>query len=74
MYVGVLLVAIGQAVLFASPLLAAYSVAVFVFFHLIVVFVEEPHLRVTRGGSYDLYCRAVPRWLGLPSRRRKTES
>jgi protein-S-isoprenylcysteine O-methyltransferase Ste14 len=74
MYVGVLLVVFGQSVLFASPRLAAYACAVAVFFHLIVVFAEEPHLRATRGVSYEIYCRAVPRWLGLPGRRRKTGS
>ncbi len=68
MYLGVLLVVFGQAVLFASPLLAAYGCVAFLFFHLIVVFFEEPHLRATRGPSYDLYCHAVPRWLGLPRR------
>ena len=71
MYVGVLLVVFGQAVLFVSPLIVAYGCALFLFFHLIVVFVEEPHLRERRGPSYELYCRTVPRWLGLPSGRRK---
>ncbi|MGA2434094.1 MAG: isoprenylcysteine carboxylmethyltransferase family protein [Bryobacteraceae bacterium] len=69
MYVGVLLVVFGQAILFASPLIAVYCCAAFAFFHAIVVFVEEPHLRATRGHSYEIYCRAVPRWLGQPSRR-----
>jgi len=68
MYVGVLLVVFGQAVLFASTPLAVYGCAVFLFFHLMIVFFEEPHLRATRGRSYDLYCKAVPRWLGLPGR------
>jgi protein-S-isoprenylcysteine O-methyltransferase Ste14 len=70
MYLGVLLAVFGQAVLLASPALVAYGCAVFVFFHLVVVFAEEPHLRATRGRSYELYCRTVPRWLGLPGRRR----
>jgi protein-S-isoprenylcysteine O-methyltransferase Ste14 len=69
MYLGVLLVVFGQAVLFASPRLAAYGCAVSLFFHLMVVFFEEPHLRAARGRSYALYCRSVPRWLGLPRRR-----
>jgi protein-S-isoprenylcysteine O-methyltransferase Ste14 len=68
MYVGVLLVVFGQAILFASRRQAAYGCAVFVVFHAVVVFVEEPHLRATRGRSYELYCRSVPRWLGLPVR------
>jgi protein-S-isoprenylcysteine O-methyltransferase Ste14 len=71
MYVGVLLLVFGQAMLFASLRLAAYGCAVFFFFHLTVVFAEEPHLRATRGDSYETYCRAVPRWLGLPTRHRK---
>lgn len=71
MYAGVLMVVFGQAVLFASLRLTAYGCAVFAFFHMIVVFAEEPHLRATRGPSYDVYCRTVPRWLGM--RRRKPE-
>jgi protein-S-isoprenylcysteine O-methyltransferase Ste14 len=71
MYLGVLLAVFGQAVLFASALIAAYACAVLIFFQLIVVFVEEPHLRATLGSSYENYCRAVPRWLGLPCHRSK---
>lgn len=71
MYVGVLLVVLGQATLFASLLRAAYGCAVGIVFHLVVVFVEEPHLRAAHGRSYELYCSAVPRWLGLPARRRE---
>jgi len=71
MYVGVLLVIAGQTVVFESQTLAVYAVAVFVCFHLVVVFVEEPHLRATRGPSYDLYCRTTPRWLGLARQARE---
>lgn len=74
MYVGVLMIVFGQAVLFASLRLVAYGCVLFVFFHLIVVFTEEPHLRATRGHPYDLYCRTVPRWMGLPNRSRKPHS
>jgi protein-S-isoprenylcysteine O-methyltransferase Ste14 len=69
MYLGVLLVVFGQTVLFASVLLAAYACALTIFFHLIVVFAEEPHLRAARGSSYENYCRAVPRWLKLSRRK-----
>jgi len=64
MYLGVVMAVFGQALLFASPPLTVYACALFIFFHLIVVFVEEPHLRATRGGSYEIYSRTVPRWLG----------
>ncbi|MFB3778670.1 MAG: isoprenylcysteine carboxylmethyltransferase family protein [Bryobacteraceae bacterium] len=66
MYVGVLLVIFGQALLFASAAIALYGLAAWLFFHLVVVRVEEPHLRAKQGAGYDDYCRRVPRWLGLP--------
>ena len=68
MYVGVLMVIFGQAVLLASSTVAVYGLAVFVFFHCAVVFFEEPHLRRTRGLAYEEYCRLVPRWWGLPQK------
>ena len=64
MYLAVLLVVFGQAIVRASLPVAGYGVAIFVVFHLIVVFGEEPHLRRTRGAAYDEYCRSVPRWIG----------
>ena len=66
MYVGVLLVIFGQAVLFASTPIAVYGLAAWLFLHVIVVRVEEPHLRAKQGHSFEEYCRRVPRWLGLP--------
>jgi protein-S-isoprenylcysteine O-methyltransferase Ste14 len=66
MYVGVLLVVFGQAALFASTRIALYGLAAWVFLHIIVVRVEEPHLRAKQGHSYEEYCRRAPRWLGLP--------
>ena len=44
MYVGVLLVIIGQAILYASRPILLYGCVAFVFFHLIVVLVEEPQI------------------------------
>ena len=73
MYLGVLLVVFGQAVLFSSQVLAGYACEVVIFFQMVVVFVEEPHLRATRGSSYESYCRMVPRWVGLPRWRSKAE-
>jgi protein-S-isoprenylcysteine O-methyltransferase Ste14 len=63
MYLGVLFVIFGEAIIFASARLAAYGAMVFLIFHAVVVFVEEPHLRAVRGPSYEAYCHAVPRWL-----------
>jgi protein-S-isoprenylcysteine O-methyltransferase Ste14 len=64
MYVGVLLVIFGQAVVRASPRLATYGLLVFVIFHLVVVLLEEPHLLGARGPIYETYCRVVPRLAG----------
>ena len=66
MYLGVLLLIFGQALLFKSKEVAIYGAATWLTFHLVVVFLEEPHLRDARGPSYDEYCRRVPRWFGLP--------
>jgi len=63
MYVGVVTAVLGQAIVFASQPIAVYGVTLWVFFHLIVVLFEEPHLRELHVASYDDYCRRVPRWL-----------
>jgi protein-S-isoprenylcysteine O-methyltransferase Ste14 len=64
MYLGVVLVVLGQATLFASPAVTVYGLALWLLFHLAVVFLEEPHLRREHGRSYDEYCGRVPRWFG----------
>ena len=66
MYVGALLSVFGQALLFASVRITLYGLAGWLFLHLAVVRVEEPHLRAKQGRSYEDYCRRVPRWVGLP--------
>jgi protein-S-isoprenylcysteine O-methyltransferase Ste14 len=66
MYVGVLVAVFGQALVFRSLAVARYGVIVWLIFHLVVVVLEEPHLRNERGASYADYCRQVPRWLGWP--------
>ncbi|MFH1538963.1 MAG: isoprenylcysteine carboxylmethyltransferase family protein [bacterium] len=63
MYVGVLLVLLGEAVYFGSAALFLYSVIVFIMFNLFIVIYEEPTLKGKFGESYERYCRAVPRWI-----------
>ena len=67
-YVGVLLILLGEAILFESLLLAVYAAILWLFFHLVVVFYEEPTLRATFGAEYEAYLRSVSRW--IPKRRR----
>ena len=63
MYIGVLLVVVGWAVLFGSAALVWYPVWVAPFFHLFVVLVEEPILAHTFGAEYARYRAAVRRWI-----------
>ncbi len=64
MYVGVVAAIFGQALLYRSRPILIYGISAALFFHLVVVFLEEPHLRRTRGPGYAAYLRSVPRWLG----------
>lgn len=63
MYVGILSILLGEALLFASRRLFAYAAVAFVFFFLLVVLYEEPMLREKFGESYRQYCSRVPRWM-----------
>ena len=53
MYIAVLSMVIGQAILFRSFLLAGYALLVWAVVHLFVVFVEEPSLRYQFGENYE---------------------
>ncbi len=63
MYIAVLSMVIGEAILFRSFLLVGYALLVGAVVHMFVVFVEEPSLRHQFGESYETYLRTVPRWL-----------
>ncbi len=62
MYVAVLSVILGQAVLFGSLLLLQYAGVVWLLFHVFVLAYEEPTLRQQFGSSYETYCANVRRW------------
>jgi protein-S-isoprenylcysteine O-methyltransferase Ste14 len=62
MYVAVLLIIGGWAVLFGSTAVALYALATGVGFHLRVVYGEEPWLARTHGASWDEYAGRVRRW------------
>jgi protein-S-isoprenylcysteine O-methyltransferase Ste14 len=69
MYVGVLLAILGQALWFESAATLWYAMVAALFFHLFVVFYEEPTLRRKFGESYAQYAKAVPRWMPKPAAR-----
>jgi protein-S-isoprenylcysteine O-methyltransferase Ste14 len=63
MYVAVLALLVGQALLFGSPALLAVGAAFWLGTHLFVVAYEEPTLEHTFGAQYQAYRANVPRWI-----------
>jgi protein-S-isoprenylcysteine O-methyltransferase Ste14 len=63
MYLGVLLVIYGWALLLQSTPVAIYATGWFVVVHAFVVWYEEPTLNRTFGQSYESYRNNVRRWL-----------
>ena len=63
MYVSVVAIVAGQALLFGQAKLLVYAALLWLGFHLFVVGYEEPTLRQQYGPEYDRFVRAVPRWL-----------
>ena len=60
---GVLCVLLGEALLFGSPALLAWSALFFAVNAVWFPLVEEPGLRQRFGADYEAYRAAVPRWL-----------
>jgi len=62
MYVAVLAIILGQALLLGRRRLLVYAAVVWVVVHLFVRLYEEPVLRARFGADYAAYCAAVRRW------------
>jgi protein-S-isoprenylcysteine O-methyltransferase Ste14 len=62
MYLAVLSIVVGQALVFGSGWLLAYGALLFAAFHAFVVGYEEPTLARSHGASYERYRQAVDRW------------
>ena len=63
MYVGVVSVIFGQALIFGDVRLLPYGALVWLTFHLFVLIYEEPTLCRTYGSEYEEYRAHVPRWI-----------
>ena len=63
MYIALLLVVTGQALLFGSLHLLEYAAFLWLCTHLFVIGYEEPKLRATFGNEYKAFCAHVPRWI-----------
>jgi protein-S-isoprenylcysteine O-methyltransferase Ste14 len=65
MYVAVVSLIIGQALIFENANLLEYGGLIGLLFHLFVLFYEEPTLRASFGSEYRSFCAEVPRWIPL---------
>jgi protein-S-isoprenylcysteine O-methyltransferase Ste14 len=63
MYVAVVAVIVGQALLLGRPALLLYAVLICAIVAAFVYLYEEPVLLRRYGAQYEAYRRAVPRWL-----------
>ncbi len=63
MYVAVVLLIVGQAMLLARPVLVAYAAVVWATTALFVRTYEEPVLRRRYGAQYEAYRRSVRAWV-----------
>jgi protein-S-isoprenylcysteine O-methyltransferase Ste14 len=63
MYVAVVSIIVGQALLLGNGSLLVYAAVVLAGFLGFVLSYEEPKLRKTYGPEYEAYCARVPRWI-----------
>jgi protein-S-isoprenylcysteine O-methyltransferase Ste14 len=62
-YIAVVAVILGQALLFGDWRLLWYGALLWLFFHFWVVMIEEPTLKQTFGAEYESFRTNVPRWI-----------
>jgi protein-S-isoprenylcysteine O-methyltransferase Ste14 len=63
MYVAVVVMLLGQALLFADRRVLVWAAVFWLMCHLFVLLYEEPTLARTFGGAYETYRANVPRWI-----------
>jgi len=63
MYVGALLILVGEAAFFESPWLLLYTAFLWAALHAFLVLVEEPQLERRFDDTYRLYRAKTPRWI-----------
>jgi len=69
MYVGVLLIQVGNVLWFGTLAQAVYWFFLFIGFNLFIRANEEPSLRKTFGEAYQVYYQSMPRWFPHVKRR-----
>lgn len=63
MYVGVVAVILGEALIVGDARLLYYAAIVWLGFHIFVLVYEEPTLARTYGAEYETFRANVPRWI-----------
>lgn len=63
MYLGVLMILIGETVYFQSIYLSFYLIVIFLAFSVFIRLHEEPRLLRDFGLEYQQYCKKVRRWI-----------
>jgi len=63
MYVAVLSLILGHALLFGDVEVLVYGLCVWLLFHIFVLVYEEPTLRKSFPDEYANFCAHVPRWI-----------
>ncbi len=63
MYIGVMMILLGEAIFTQSLYLCAYSIIVLITFNLFILFKEEPRLKKDFSKAYEEYCKTVRRWI-----------
>ncbi len=61
-YLGVLIILLGELLLFPSLYMIVYLLLLFLSLHLWLIFVEEPFLERLFGDEFRKYKKEVPRW------------
>jgi protein-S-isoprenylcysteine O-methyltransferase Ste14 len=63
MYLGVILIIVGNGLILGNPAVFAYAALIALGFALFVLGYEEPTLKRQFGAEYERFCRHVPRWI-----------
>jgi protein-S-isoprenylcysteine O-methyltransferase Ste14 len=63
MYLGVLTTVLGEMLFYQRAILLHYLFFLFILFHLVVIMIEEPHLKKKFGKDYEQYKKQTRRWL-----------
>jgi len=63
MYVGAILIVLGEVIYFHFGWLLLYAVGLWTILHTALIIFEEPQLRHRFGVEYEQYLRTVPRWI-----------